>query len=106
MGKVKTAYVCQQCGASSAKWLGKCPDCDSWNSLVEEKAEPSASERPRSLGSRARPQDYREVDTGDEIRIGSFIIHCNKSGFFRKPIRMWSENGSTDRSGTASRPHT
>jgi DNA repair protein RadA/Sms len=36
MSKVKSIYVCQQCGATSPKWMGRCPHCDSWNSLVEE----------------------------------------------------------------------
>lgn len=34
--KTKTLFTCQKCGYQSAKWLGKCPDCDAWNSLVEE----------------------------------------------------------------------
>lgn len=34
--KTKTFYSCQKCGYQSAKWLGKCPDCNSWNTLVEE----------------------------------------------------------------------
>lgn len=34
--KLKTMFVCQQCGYRSAKWLGKCPDCDNWHTLVEE----------------------------------------------------------------------
>ncbi|MBT0652100.1 DNA repair protein RadA [Geomobilimonas luticola] len=34
--KTKTLYTCQKCGYQSAKWLGKCPDCGSWNSLAEE----------------------------------------------------------------------
>jgi DNA repair protein RadA/Sms len=36
MGKIKSRYVCQQCGAFSFKWQGKCNNCDAWNSLVEE----------------------------------------------------------------------
>jgi DNA repair protein RadA/Sms len=36
MAKVKSAFFCQQCGYESAKWLGKCPSCNSWNSFVEE----------------------------------------------------------------------
>ncbi len=36
--KAKTFYTCQNCGYQSAKWLGKCPDCSSWNSLAEEMA--------------------------------------------------------------------
>ncbi|MDR0724677.1 MAG: hypothetical protein LBF59_01530, partial [Prevotellaceae bacterium] len=36
MSKIKKAYFCQQCGYESAKWLGKCPACNEWNSFVEE----------------------------------------------------------------------
>ena len=34
----KTVFVCQECGAQSPKWLGRCADCGAWNSLVEERA--------------------------------------------------------------------
>ena len=34
--KRKTVFVCQDCGAESAKWMGKCPGCGAWNTLVEE----------------------------------------------------------------------
>lgn len=36
MAKTKTAYFCQSCGYESAKWLGKCPSCNQWNTFVEE----------------------------------------------------------------------
>jgi DNA repair protein RadA/Sms len=36
MPKIKTAYFCQNCGYESAKWLGKCPSCQQWNTFVEE----------------------------------------------------------------------
>ena len=36
MSKVKTAFFCQNCGYESAKWLGKCPSCNQWNTFVEE----------------------------------------------------------------------
>jgi len=35
MAKAKTAYVCTECGAHSVKWAGQCPDCSSWNTLVQ-----------------------------------------------------------------------
>lgn len=41
MAKVKTTYYCQECGASSPKWMGKCPQCGAWNSYVEEVVERS-----------------------------------------------------------------
>ena len=37
--KATTRFVCSQCGYSSTKWLGRCPDCDAWNSFTEEKIE-------------------------------------------------------------------
>lgn len=43
MAKVKSIYVCTECGASEPKWQGQCPSCMAWNTLVEGVAEPSAS---------------------------------------------------------------
>ncbi len=36
MSKVKSVYVCQSCAFESAKWVGKCPSCEAWNSFVED----------------------------------------------------------------------
>ena len=41
MAKQKTVYVCNQCGYEAARWLGKCPECGTWNSLMEQEAAPS-----------------------------------------------------------------
>ncbi|HAH96078.1 MAG TPA: DNA repair protein RadA, partial [Firmicutes bacterium] len=35
MTKDKVAYVCNECGYDSSKWMGRCPACQSWNSMVE-----------------------------------------------------------------------
>ncbi len=45
----KTIYVCEECGAQSPKWLGKCPHCNKWNTLVEEviAPEPAPGRAPR-----------------------------------------------------------
>ena len=37
MAKVNTVFFCNECGYESAKWLGKCPACNAWNTFVEEK---------------------------------------------------------------------
>lgn len=42
-GRPKTQYVCQNCGYASAKWLGRCPTCESWNTFVEEAPETEAA---------------------------------------------------------------
>ena len=36
MAKIKTKYICQECGYETFKWMGKCPECESWNTFVEE----------------------------------------------------------------------
>ncbi|HYT65429.1 MAG TPA: DNA repair protein RadA [Vicinamibacterales bacterium] len=70
--KTKTIYACQECGAQSQKWLGRCPECQAWNSLVEETAIPgtpgagaaAASAGARySLAATAGPRLYEEIDT-------------------------------------------
>ena len=48
--KKKTAYVCQNCGYDTFKWMGKCPGCGAWNSLVEEIVTPPTEER-RGVGT-------------------------------------------------------
>ncbi len=50
MAKLKTTYVCSNCGATSAKWIGRCPSCGEWNTYNEEVAEP---QRPTSVVGRA-----------------------------------------------------
>jgi DNA repair protein RadA/Sms len=43
MARTRTRYVCQECGAASVKWQGRCPECGKWSSLVEELETPSRS---------------------------------------------------------------
>ncbi len=45
MSKVKTAFFCSNCGYESAKWLGKCPSCNQWNTFIEEVVERNAKEK-------------------------------------------------------------
>ncbi len=45
MAKALTKFVCRDCGFETAKWLGKCPGCGAWNSLLEENAAPAGSSR-------------------------------------------------------------
>lgn len=51
--KVKTVYYCQNCGANSPKWIGKCPSCNEWNTYAEEIVQPASKENQwRTAGSR------------------------------------------------------
>lgn len=73
MAKLKTIYVCTQCGAESPKWLGKCPSCGEWNSYTEEvvSAKPAASQRVAYSNETARTQPQRldEISVSREERI-------------------------------------
>ena len=42
LAKSKTVYICAQCGYETPRWMGKCPDCGSWNTLEEQEAAPAA----------------------------------------------------------------
>jgi DNA repair protein RadA/Sms len=48
MAKAKSAFVCSECGSSSSKWQGQCPDCGAWNSFAEVRLEPSRGAAPRA----------------------------------------------------------
>ncbi|MBA2681023.1 MAG: DNA repair protein RadA [Ktedonobacteraceae bacterium] len=47
MAKIRTKYICQQCGAEHSKWMGKCPDCNSWNTLEETQDVPQSPTQQR-----------------------------------------------------------
>lgn len=68
----KTVYICQQCGYQSPKWLGKCPECGEWNSLVEELKRPAVQHRSRRLNSPS-PRRYAEIESQTDVRQSSGI---------------------------------
>lgn len=70
MPKPRTQYVCQQCGRTAARPMGRCPQCGAWNSMVEEVIAPEpASRHARSLGVRSTPQRLSEVSGDVEERL-------------------------------------
>ena len=71
--KKKTAYVCQSCGYDTSKWMGKCPGCGAWNSMVEEIVVPAAEERRSGLGGTdaAPPQPIGEITAEDLPRFST-----------------------------------
>jgi DNA repair protein RadA/Sms len=77
-----TVFSCQECGAQSSKWLGRCAECGAWNSLVEERPVPAmagAGAAAASAGSRyslaatAGPRLYEEIDTVVSERLSTGI---------------------------------
>src|SRR6478736_6392217 len=74
--KHKTVFACQECGAQSAKWLGRCAECGAWNSLVEElpASEAAAPGAKRyTLAASAGSQLYADIDTVVAERLSSGI---------------------------------
>jgi len=74
----KTVFACQECGGQQHKWLGRCPDCGAWNSLIEEQAAPesapaAANDRYGLAAGRASARLYSEIETSDAPRIPSGI---------------------------------
>lgn len=72
MVKAKTQYVCQKCGYVSPRYLGRCPNCGAWNSLVEEIKEQASPTKTRShvvfTGNEAKPQLIDQVSTSETPR--------------------------------------
>ena len=74
MAKIKTAYFCQNCGAQYPKWVGQCPSCKEWNTLVEELLEkPSKADwKSEAAPQRAsRPLRVSEISPDQQHRIPS-----------------------------------
>ncbi len=65
--KVKTIYVCNECGYETAKWLGKCPSCNNWNTLEERVTAPVKS-NIYSSSSFAAATPLSKISTSDEPR--------------------------------------
>ena len=72
--KKNTFFECEHCGYKSRKWLGKCPDCGSWNSFVEVKEEKKTGKQGRTkLVSDTKPLAITEIDSEKHIRIETGI---------------------------------
>ena len=74
MAKIKSSFFCQNCGAQSGKWVGKCISCNEWNTYVEEVVHKTDDTRTTGFGSRStqrapKPLRLDEITAGEEHRI-------------------------------------
>lgn len=70
MAKERRQFVCQECGYVSLKWLGRCPECQKWNSLTEEIEFDTSSSAHRTIGKPSRqPEPIREIAASEEDRL-------------------------------------
>ena len=80
MAKTKINYVCTPCGAIQPKWMGKCPDCGSWNTLVENVEAPvsrfASSAVPQTAKSTV--QKLEQIDSSEEQRYLTQMEELNR----------------------------
>ncbi len=79
MAKTQSTYVCQNCGAESVKWLGRCPACGEWNTYVEERI---SKDKSRSglvdVSRNAIPKPLKEIESNNEKRLDTGIGEVNR----------------------------
>ncbi|KSV57052.1 DNA repair protein RadA [Pediococcus acidilactici] len=81
MAKVKTQFVCNNCGYASPKFLGRCPNCGKWNTLVEERmSDPKAERKSRVSfdGKHTQPQLISDVAMHEEPRVKTGMEELNR----------------------------
>lgn len=74
--KQKTVFVCQECGYSLPKWVGRCPDCGKWNTYVEElsiPAQTSNSHRRMASDGQSQPLPITDIKASEQERLKSGI---------------------------------
>lgn len=80
MAKVKTKWVCQNCGYETAGYLGKCPQCSSWGSFVEESLTDfkETNVSPQGIINDSKPFPINDIHIGDEVRISTNISEFDR----------------------------
>jgi DNA repair protein RadA/Sms len=75
MAKSRNVYACQACGAQSPRWLGRCPECQGWNTFAEERleSESAAARRPGKASGKNAPQSLAALEDASEARLHSGI---------------------------------
>lgn len=117
MSKTKTFYQCQTCGCASPKWLGRCPDCGTWNSFVEEKStagdrhgsslqsfgktELVALRSIKGISENRTPTGIKELDRvlGGGVVPGSVILVGGDPGIGKSTLLLQAFSGLSQRSG-------
>lgn len=78
--KIKSVYICSECGYESPKWYGKCPSCSEWNTMNEEIKEKtsSASFSKTRVSNYAPPVLIKDISTTDEIRYKTGLSELDR----------------------------
>jgi DNA repair protein RadA/Sms len=79
MAKDKSIYTCTECGGTSPKWLGKCPACGAWNTLIESVAETPSRHRFQSLAKSQSVATLSEIEASDVDRQPTGIDELDRA---------------------------
>ena len=90
MAKAKTAYFCQECGYNSPKWVGRCPSCGEWNTMVQE-----VIEKEDKKAAHLYTDDTELLEWNSNIRATISFVDLNdflsKRNLFKKGVKRWIE---------------
>ena len=78
MAKSKTVFLCQNCGAESPKWIGRCPSCHEWNTYVEEKIHKDTFRQRVKTTFASQAQKLSEVSISEGKRIPTYSKEINR----------------------------
>jgi DNA repair protein RadA/Sms len=77
LAKLKTVFVCQECGYESPKWMGKCPGCGQWNTMVEE-VEDKSSIKDEASSFTSKPHLLSDIELSEEERYTTSIEELDR----------------------------
>lgn len=81
MAKIKTQFVCQNCGYTSPKYLGRCPNCGEWNTMVEEREQSQKADRKARVsfnGNSVKPELLDDVSMAEQERVETDLGELNR----------------------------
>src|SRR5690625_2738765 len=80
LAKNKTIFVCQECGYESIRWMGKCSNCNNWNTFVEEVKQPKVQKGIGATSSTkaSKPMKITQIVSEKEARITTAMRELNR----------------------------
>jgi DNA repair protein RadA/Sms len=77
MAKSKTVFVCQECAFEEPKWVGKCPSCGGWNTMVEEMKD-TGFKRAVTMSNSSSPRSIMDIKSSEHERLDTGIQELNR----------------------------
>lgn len=80
MAKVKTKWICQNCGYETAGYLGKCPECSQWGTFIEEVQSDTkpVNITPQGILNNSKPELLSNIHIGEEVRVSTNISEFDR----------------------------